>query len=287
MLRRLVAIWMTLILAVASLLVTATAQEVDPPRERPQGVLADFRLAELPTPHAEVWLVRMRLEPGGSLPEATQAGPLITYVETGQLVIETDVAVEVDAIETARQDVTATPGSAHRTLLEGGSSASIPADARMTIRNNADSPVTFLVVIMYAAEKEAGMTEQGGEPVGLTQSLLSVGTVEFPPTPGNVTIERVTFPSDQPSVSQSMGGIELGVVERGHARVAFADFQSNTSIWPGIMNEYPEQEPLMMTGAATLEAGDGYSSASSVATWIVPGEPVEVLRVIAGPPLGR
>jgi len=285
MFRKLIAIVFTLFMTIASLPVTA--QEVVPPRERPQGVLAEFQIAELPTPHAEVWLVRMRLDPGGSLPEAAQVGPVITYVETGQLVIETDVTVEINAVETARQDVTATPDSAHRTVLESGSSASIPANARMSVRNDGDSPVTFLMVMMYAAEREAGLMEQGGEPVGLTQSLLSVGTVEFPPIPGNVTIERVTFAPDKPVVSQNMAGIELGVVERGHAQVTFADVRPNTLIWPGIMNAYPEQEPLMMTGATTLEAGDGYSTASSIATWIVPGEPVEVLRVIAGPPLGR
>jgi hypothetical protein len=280
---------MIALLALMPALHTATAQEnvpqVAPPQDRPVGVLAEFEVAELPTPHAEVWFVRMQLAPDGSLPESPQIGPVVVYVEIGELTLETDVAIDVAPDSEA--PAVATPDAAFQTVLKTGESAMIPAGAMLQATNMSAEPVTFLVVMMYAAELE-GSVGDTGEPVGLTQSLLSAGGVEFPPIPGKVTIERVEIPAEEPTTGMQMAGIELGMVEEGRAAVTFMAFDTGTMIWPGMQEAngetvYADNVRVPMTGSAQLDAGDGYVTTGTATMWIPMGDPVVVLRVIAGP----
>lgn len=279
-------LFVVLLLALMPVFQVASAQEdmpqVAPPEDGPVGVLAEFQLDELPTPHAEVWFLRMQLEPDGSLPESPQIGPVVVYVESGQLTLESDVELAVDTDETARFDETATPDGMQRTVLETGNSAMIPAGAVLSANNASDEPVTFLVVMMYAAELE-GTMEETGEPVGLTQSLLSAGRTEFPPITGKVTIERVEIPADEPTTGMLMAGVELGVVEQGQGIVTFTSFERNTMIWPNVMEAYSDSVNLQLTGSTELTAGDGYVTAGTATMWIPMGDPIVVLRVVAGP----
>lgn len=274
------------LLALMPALHAATAQEnvpqVAPPQERPVGVLAEFDVGELPTPHAEVWFVRMQLEPDGLLPEGPQIGPVVVYVEEGELTLASDVAIEASVAGSAETPRAATPDTGFSTVLRTGDSASISAGTMLAATNASAEPVTFLVVMMYAAELE-GSVEESGEPVGLTQSLLSAGGVEFPPIDGKVTIERVELAPDEPTTGMHMAGIELGMVEESRASVTFTAFDSSTMIWPGIEETYAENVRVPLTGSAQLGVGDGYVTAGTATMWIPMGEPVVVLRVVAGP----
>lgn len=278
-----------LLLALMPALHTATAQEdipqVAPPADGPVGVLAEFDVAELPTPHAEVWFVRMQLEPDGTLPESPQIGPVAVYVEAGELTLETDVEIEAK-VASGGASTGATPNAAIRTVLGAGESAMIPAEAMLAARNASEEPVTFLVVMMYAAELEGTMQETG-EPVGLTQSLLSAGGVEFSPMPGKVTIERVEIAPDELTTGMQMAGIELGVVEQGQAMVTFTSLDTGTMTWPGIQEAYADNVRVPMTGSAQLSAGDGYVTAGTAMMWLPMGDPAVVLRVVAGPAMGQ
>lgn len=284
-------LFVVLLIALMPAFHAATAQEnapqVAPPQDGPVGVLAEFDVAELPTPHAEVWFVRMQLAPDGSLPEGQQIGPVVVYVEAGELTLGTDVEIETNVAEGAETPLAATPDTGFSTVLRTGDSASIPAGAMLAATNATDAPVTFLVLMMYAAELEGAM-EDTGEPVGLTQSLLSAGGVEFPPIPGKVTIERVEIPADVPTTGMQMAGIELGTVEEGRAAVTFIAFDTSTMIWPGMPQEQSDtvfagNMRVPMTGSAQLTAGDGYVTAGTATMWIPMGDPIVVLRVVAGP----
>ena len=152
-----------LLLALAPAFGTTVAQEVAPPQDGPVGVLAEFDVGELPTPHAEVWFVRMQLEPDGLLPESPQIGPVVVYIEIGQLTLDSDVALETGITQTGEM---ATPDGMHRMVLEAGDSAMVPAGTILAATNTSAEPVTFLMVMMYAAEME-GSIGQSGEPVGM------------------------------------------------------------------------------------------------------------------------
>ncbi len=250
--------------------------------EAPVGVLAQFSVDPLPSPHAEVWFLRMQLDPGGSLPEGEQIGPVVVYVESGQLTLTSDVAPEVAATGGTAAAAMATPDGMQQVVLAAGGSAMVPAGTMLAASNDGDEPVTFLVAMAYAAELE-GTVDEGGEPVGLSQMLLSAGGIEFPPMSGQITIERVEIAPDELSGSMRMGGIELGVVEQGQAAVTFIALDTGTMLWPGILNGDAENSRLAMTGSATLTAGDGYASGNAGITWLPMGDPVTVLRVVVGP----
>lgn len=285
MIRRLL---FSFVLALALLPSMGAAQGMGPmptapvPGEAPVGVLAQFMMDSLPTPHAEVWFLRMQLDPGGSLPESAQIGPSVVYVETGELTITSDVAPEVVGADTATVASSATPTSADQTIVTEGGSAMIPAGATTGLNNAADAPVTFLLAMTYAAELEGSMGDSG-EPTGLSQALLSAGGVEFPPMPGQITIERVEIAPDELTGEMRMGGIELGVVEQGQAAVTFIALDSGTMLWPGILNGDTENSRVALTGSATLTAGDGYASGNAGITWLPMGDTVTVLRVVIGP----
>lgn len=276
------------VLALALLPSMGAAQGMGPmpatpvPGEAPTGVLAQFTVDPLPTPHAEVWFLRMQLDPGGSLPEGAQIGPVVVYIESGQLTLTSDVAPEVAGASTAVAGDMATPAGMQQVVLETGGSAMVPAGTMLAASNEGDQPVTFLVAMAYAAELE-GTVEEEGEPVGLSQMLLSAGGVEFPPMSGQITIERVEIAPDELSGEMRMAGIELGVVEQGQAAVTFMALDTGAMLWPGILNGDTENSRVSMTGSATLTAGDGYSSGNAGITWLPMGDTVTVLRVVVGP----
>lgn len=252
------------------------------PGEAPVGTLAQFTIDPLPTPHAEVWFLRMQLDPGGALPETKQVGPFVVYVESGELTITSDLLPEVVTGDAPAVTRTATPSAPNQAIVPAGGSAMVPAGATAGLTNASDAPVTFLAALTYAAELE-GTEDTGGEPVGLSQMLLSAGGAEFPPMTGQLTIERVEITPEELSGTMRMAGIELGVVEQGQAAVTFISFDSGGWLWPGILNGDSENTRITMTGSATLAAGDGYASGNAGITWLPLGDTVTVLRVVIGP----
>jgi hypothetical protein len=281
-------------------MLTISAQELPAspvPGSAPTGVLAEFEIDELPTPHAEVWFLRMGLAPGGSLPPDTQIGPVLVYVESGVLTLVSDRPVTGSA---AGQVATPGAGDASpvapgfETVLPPGASAIVNEGTSLTAMNQGDAPATFLLLLMYAAEREGEVGEGTSEPVGLTQQAISVGTAEFMPAPATVTFERILVePSgtmtgaDETPEGMGRGwmGIELGAIETGSAEVIFENRTLQNMTWPGMMTgamSRPVQVPL--TGTVQLETGDGYAAFNSTLSWTATGdEPLTVLRVVVTP----
>ena len=154
------------LLALMPLLVTS-AQELPAtpvPGSVPTGVLAEFPIDALPTPHAEVWFLRMGLEPGGSLPAEKQTGPVVVYVESGVLTLLSDRPLTAStAGEVATPSaVEASPvANGFETALQPGESVLIDDGTTLTATNQGDAPTTFLIVLMYAAELEGESVENG------------------------------------------------------------------------------------------------------------------------------
>jgi hypothetical protein len=282
-------------LALAPLAATAQGVPASPvPGEAPTGVLAEFEIDELPTPHAEVWFLRMGLDPDGTAPLGRQAGPTVLYVESGQLTLETDGPVTLGAEAATGAAGPATPTGANETLLDAGASVLVSEGTSVSARNAAGEPATFLVLLMYPAEREGEDDGPSDEPVGFTQQGLSVGTAEFPPAPGTLTVERVvvalagTMATDiQPPEGVWPGwmGIELGAVETGSAEVVFESRTLQNLTWPGMATGgRVEPEAVPLTATVRLAQGDGYAAFNSALSWTSTGdEPLTVLRAVVTP----
>jgi hypothetical protein len=283
---------LVLLLAIAAL-PTASAQGLPAtpvPGEAPTGVLAQFPIAELPTPHAEVWFLRMGLEPGGSLPAGKQIGPVVGSVESGELTLVSDRPVTVSTAGNTGTPtaMAATPeADEYETVLQPGDSVLVNDGVSFTAMNNTSEPTSFLMIFTYEAEREGELGEGGGEPVGFTQQGISIATAEFPAGPGTLTMERIVVEPGDTVASDSghgmgIGGIDLGAVEQGSADVSFE--MGSSWRWPNILNQSEEREPIDPGTTTKLMAGDGYSTYDGSSTWVVTSdEPLIVLRVVIMP----
>jgi quercetin dioxygenase-like cupin family protein len=257
------------------------------PGDAPTGVLAEFLIDELPTPHAEVWFLRMELAPGGSLPAAKQVGPVVAYVESGTLTLVADQPVTVSTAGAAATPDTGDGSPAIETVLRPGDAAIAGDGTSLAITNAGDEPARFLVVSLYAAERE-GESSDGGEPVGLTyQEAISIGVAEFPGGPGTLVIERVVAEpgatlSNDSGHGMGINGIELGGIEQGSAEATFE--MGSSWLWPDIQTEFQDRQPIDSGATIDLTPGDGYYTFDGSSTWTVTSEePLIVLRVVVMP----
>jgi hypothetical protein len=259
------------------------------PGDAPAGVLAEFPIGALPGPHAEAWFLRTELEPGGIAPTGKQIGPVVTYVESGELTLFTDQPVTVSAGAAATPGaVTASPAAdAFQTVLRADDSVLVADGTTLTVTNTADEPATFLTVLLYAAEREGEAGEGGGEPVGLTQQGISIASAELPDGPGTLTMERVVVEPGgtlENDTGHGMGinGLELGAIEQGSVE---ATFEMGASWrWPGMLTAFPEPQPIDPGATVELVTGDGYWTYDGSSTWVVTGdEPLVLLRVVIMP----
>jgi hypothetical protein len=282
-----------LLLGLAPLL-TARAQGIPAtpvPGSAPTGVLAEFEIDELPTPHAEVWFIRMSLEPNGSVPLGELIGPMLLFIESGRLTVTADGPITPGGAQAA--DAPDPEGTTEQ-VLQTGDSVLAGEGVSASAGNATGEPVTFLVLLMYPAEREGEGGDSMEEPVGLSQQGVSVGAAEFLPVPATLTLERVvvepgeTMASDT-STSQGRGpgwmGMELGAIETGSAEVVFEGRSFQNLTWPAMMtstNPQPTQVPL--TATAQLGQGDGYSAFGSTLSWVATGaEALTVLRIVVTP----
>lgn len=266
------------------------------PDSAPVGVLAEFEIDEVANPHAEVWFMRAQLEPDGSLPLGVQNGQTVLYVESGTLQVEAEVfVVGGETNEAGGPDVTLGTWS---TSLDVGGSLMVTRNTDATLRNTSGETTTFLILFMYPAMEE-GQNSQLEEPVGLTQTGLSIGAAEFYPAPATVVVERVvvepgeslqnvTLPAQGEEPDPGWMGIDLGTIETGSADLEFAQRSYETITWlPMVPDEFPQPEQVELTGTTSLEQGESYSAFGSVITVTNTGEePLTILRVIVTPHMG-
>jgi quercetin dioxygenase-like cupin family protein len=277
-----------LLLGIAPLL-NASAQEAPAtpvPGSAPIGVLAEFDIEMLPAPHAEVWFLRFGLEPGGRIPEGSNAGPAVIYVESGTLTVNSDgTVIPGDTVAAATDGLT----------LEAGDSVLVPRDVPTEELNTSDEPATFLMLVMFSATEEGqGSNEQ---PVGMTQSSVSVGTAEFFPGPATIVLERVVVEPDDVITSPTVRmegigpgwiGIDLGMVETGSADLQISQRSFQVLVWPPFAGgEMMGPDQVELTSSLSLESGYGYAAFNSTLTWTpTSDEPLTILRAVITPEMG-
>ncbi len=283
-----------LLLGLTSVL-SANAQEglapaTPVPGTAPLGVLATFSIPELPTPHAEVWFLRMGLEPGGWLPGDVQAGPTVVYVEIGELTLGTDRAVTRagDAADATPDAAAASPSGAElETIVRAGESALIDDGTTLSVKNSTNEPATFLVLYMFSAMREGEGGNTGFEPIGLSQRGVSVAAADFPVRPGTITMERVQVAPGETVESDSghgrgINGLELGAIEQGTAETTF--LTGSTWLWPQILVRFGDRQPVDPGATIALATNDGYATFDGSATWTVTStDPLIVLRAVITP----
>lgn len=261
------------------------------PGTAPTGILAQFDIRELASPHAEVWFLRAELEPDGVLPLGVQTGQTVLYVESGTITVEADgIVFDVD-----RNMIDAKP--TEPLVVDAAGSMMIVRDTESRVTNTADVPATFLVLMMYAAMDEGVGQENLEQPVGLTQVGVSVGTAEFPPAPARLVMERVvvepgatlqnvTLPSQEGGPGWM--GIDLGTIETGSTDLVIEQQSFQNLIWRSMSpEEFSPPEQVMLTGTTSLERGESYACFNSVITFTNTGqEPLTILRVIVSPHMG-
>jgi len=257
------------------------------PGEAAVGILAEFDIDELPSPHTEIWFIRMELDATGSVAMGKQAGPAVIYVESGDLML--------DATGTEDRGANAaTPSTASGTLLATGSSTLIEPGTDIGFRNEGNVPSSFLMLLMFAGEDEGQYQESLPEPVGLRQGGLAVGTAEFAPFPAHITIERVVLNQDETITPEfrerdqefpGYQGMELGAIETGSADLIL-DFASPANLtWPGMLRgEITGPVMVPLSTSLKIGTGDAYAFYGSTLTWTAAdGEPLTILRVIILP----
>lgn len=291
--RRSLTILSVLLLAVMPLVATAQGMPPMPatpvPGEAPEGVLAEFTVPELPTPHAEIWFIRMQLDPGGSVAMGIQAGPSIIYVESGAVTLAADTPVTPGGA-----GASPVAGAGGDTVLVSGASAMVDSGTELSFRNEGNEKVTFLMLLMYSGEQEDADQGSYPEPVGLAQAGVSIGTAEFMPLPAAVRIERVVLQPGgiaEPEVSASEMdlpgylGMELGAIETGQADVMLEYSGMSNLTWPGMLRgEMARPEMVTFTRNVELGTGDAYAFGGSTLTWTNTGDaPLTILRVVILP----
>jgi hypothetical protein len=284
-------LFLIVVVAMAMMPLAATSQGMPPmpatpvPGEAPVGTLAEFNLRQLPTPHAEVWFIRMELEPGGKIPASPAIGPLIMYIESGELALTVDGPVMLPGADRAES-----PGEM---TLATGDSLQLTRETTAELRNDSDAPVSFLTFMTYAAEME-GEGAGGGEPTGLSQMGISIGTAEFMDVPATVRIERVVFEPGttvEPELAAGeeemrfYSGMDLGAIETGSAKVELEYTGRESIFWPGMLdNQMGGPQFVPFTTTLQMETGDAYAFHGSTLTWTVTGdEPLTILRVVIHP----
>ena len=261
------------------------------PGDAPVGILAEFRIEELPAPHAEVWWLRLELEPDGSIPAGTNPGPAVFYIETGELLVQSDGTV-------IPGESVATPTAAAELTLKPGDSLFVPRDVSIEARNTTSEPVRFLMLLMYSGLDEGQGNTAEYNPVGLKTAGVAIGLAEFQPGPATISMERVvvqpresmqnvTLPGE--GLGPGWMGFDLGTVETGSADVVFESVSFRNMIWPSMTGDpMAEPEMLALTADGHVEQGESYAAFNSVLTFTNTGsEPLTILRVIVNPQMGE
>ncbi len=282
---------MSLLVVLAASSAVAAQPSTPDPTSAPTGTLAEFPIDVLPTPHAEMWLIRYAMGPGSALPSSRQIGPVVIVAESGAVSLVTDQPVEVygsDAASGSGASPGATPATdgAIETELAPGEAVLVREGTTLGLSNNGEADASILTLTMYAAARE---DESGsGEPEGDVRSrMLAVTVADLASGPGTVVLERIAA---KPGTSEDVslpGGAEVGVVEAGGATIEIA--QGQGYVWPQSLtadpNVSPERQPIRAGSRVELTAGDGYGYSDVTGTWTVPegGEGAIILRARVTP----
>jgi hypothetical protein len=279
-----IAMVMGLLMVLAASGAVAAQPTTPDPGSAPTGTLAEFPIDVLPTPHAEMWLIRYAMGPGSALPSSRQIGPVVIVAESGTVSLVTDQPVEVYGGESgsgASAGATPATDGAIETVLAPGVAVLVREGTTLTVTNDGDADASILTLTMYAAARED--ERGGGEPEGDVRSqMLAVTVADLASGPGSVVIERVAAEPGTSADVSLPGGAEIGVVEAGGATIEIA--QGQGYVWPQSLtadpNMSPQRQPVRAGSRVDLTAGDGYGYSDATGTWTVPagGEGAIILR---------
>lgn len=261
----------------------ASAQPT-PGVDRSTDMMVSATVDHLPQDIAEVWLVRMVIQPGARFPMIQQPGPTLLAVESGNVTITTDSPV-IRVSDTHSLPSSPAVSGAGDTSLTVGEGVSSPVGAKLEVRNDGEQVAEVLMLAVFAAGQGMQLVTEdipSPEPRGWSVGPVAIGVATFANARGILIIERDVVPPNASAYSSTFNGIEIGVVEQGSARVTY---QSGTGLHvPGVRatpggsaNAEPVQIPEGVM--ADLAAGDGYTARGASLTWRAgTEEPLVVLR---------
>lgn len=242
----------------------------------------------LPTPEAEVWLVRYILEPGGSIPQLNQPGPTLAVVEQGDITLITDKPVKLkNTLYLSPPSSVDRPKGA--TMLGEGEGALIPAETRLGITNTSDLQSRVLVLKVFSPEQKRRANIPTGIPTYMPSDVIvqpvSHGLVSFNDGAGVLVMERRVINPGRSTVGGVFNGVVIGALERGEARATFLD--GSNWMWPNILTDYEKSAiggpvPLNPGAIIDLSTGDGFTSKNGYLTLRSTGEePLVIVRAVA------
>jgi hypothetical protein len=277
-----------LALLLALMPVMSVGAQATPTTDVPARMTIAVPVDDLPSPAAEVWLLRYIIEPGGSVPQLNQSGPTLIAVEQGEVTLITDGPVTLKNALGSPTPVTAT-SPAGATNLGESQGALVPSDTRLGMTNNADQQSQVLVLKVFSPDKKRRASIPSGIPTvtpsRVTVQPISNGPVSFSGSSGVLMIERDVVEARQSTVSGIYSGVEVGALEGGEARVIFMDGQN----WfrPRILTNYADAAmggPMPLNPGATinLSANDGFMSMEGSLVWrSISDEPLIIIRGVA------
>jgi len=257
----------------------------------PTGTLATMPVDHLPGPYTEVWFLRFTLAPGGLLPESEQAGPILYVIETGALIVSSDVSVTATSTDNATQSLP--PGDTTLSVADGPVALLAPDRAHVSMRNDGPEPASALVLMLASGMREEEITqteEAAGQPSeverGVTTVGLAIGRAEFGTGPGSITIDRLTLRAGDTSTA-SDSTVEAGSIESGD--VDYAVTAGSGYIWPKIAagsNQQIEPVELAAGASGTLMNADGYFFGLGTMATITAKSDTVILRALVTEQVG-
>jgi hypothetical protein len=240
---------------------------------------------ELPGPLTEVWFMRFRFAPGAVLPEQEQAGPVLFFVESGELTMSSDAEVVGYSTQGAVEPLAA--GTTTVSAASGRTALLVPDRAHLRVTNGGSEPALALVLLLMSGLREeevrrtpVPVTETPEAEVGVTSIGLAIGRAEFGTGPGMIAIERIQLdPGATSAVNPAT--VEAGSVE--HGKLDYAVTAGSGFVWPGIArgsDQLLDPTELKDGSSGMLSPTDGYFFGLGATATITASEPTVILRAI-------
>jgi hypothetical protein len=251
----------------------------------PIGPIVTMPVDQLPGPLTEVWFMRFRFAPGAVLPEQEQAGPVLFFVESGELTMSSDAGVtgystQGNVEPLAAGTITVSAASDRTALL-------VPDRAHLRVTNEGSESASALVLLLMSGLREeevmrtpVPVTETPEAEVGITSVGLALGRAEFGTGPGMIMIERVALKVGDTSPSNP-SSIEAGAVESG--KLDYSVSTGSGYVWQGIAQGGDRRiNPVELTDGSTgtVSARDGYFFGLGTSAAITATADAVILRAV-------
>ena len=229
--------------------------------------------------------MRFRFAPGAVLPEQEQAGPILLFMEIGELKMSSDAGVTGYSAQGGVEQLAA--GTIVLSATAGHSALLVPDRAHFRVTNESPGSASALVLLLMSGEREeevmrtpVPVTETPEAEVGVTSAGLAIGRGKFATGPGSITIERIQLELGATSTTNP-AAVEAGSVELG--TLGYAMSTGSGFVWPGIAVSGGRQiDPTQLTdgSSGTLSPGDGYCFGVGSAATVTAQAKAVILRAV-------